>query len=170
VGEGDCCGRRLSSYAAAVFSALFEVVGEVIVGLLWRLVPRRGLPAGPVKSATLPSDVTEAVVAALKAGEDPAASLPKGWRSFRTGLAGQDEPEVIARMPIGADLQLAIEPDHVGDRDRVRVERLGYLPPDEELEPALMRGWVRCWLADRRPTERYADGAVILFVAVYDPR
>jgi len=153
-----------------VFSALFEIVGEVIAGLLWRLVPRRALPPGPVKSATLPSDVNRAVVAALETGQDPAAALPKGWRSLRTGLASQAEPQASARIPIGADLQLAIEPDDANDRDRVRVEGLGYLPPDEALERALLRGWVRCWLADRRPTARYADGAVILFVAVYDPR
>lgn len=152
-----------------VFGALFEIVGEVIVGLLWRLFPRRALPPGPVKSAILPSGVAEAIVAALKAGQDPAAALPSGWRSFTTGLTSQAEPEVIARMPLGTDLPLAIESDDPNDRDRVRAGDLGYLPPDENLERALVRGRLRCWLADRRPTARYADGAAILFVAVYDP-
>jgi hypothetical protein len=152
-----------------VFSALIEVVGELIASLLWRLVPRRSLPPGPVKNAELPPGVAEAVVAALKAGHDPAAALPSKWRGFTTGLTSQAEAEVIAKTPIGADLQLAIEPDDANSRDRVRINDLGYLPPDENLERALVRGWVRCWLADRRPTARYADGAAIVFVAVYDP-
>ena len=147
-----------------MFGALFEIIGELIAGLLQRLVLGKRLPPGPVKSAALPPGVAEAIAAALKAGQDPAAALPRGWRGFTTGLTRQFELEEVGRMAIGADLQLAIEGDYV------RVDGLGYLPPDEDLEYALTRGRVRCWLADRRPTSRYADGAALLFIAVYDPR
>jgi hypothetical protein len=146
-----------------MLGAFFEGLAALFDSGLDRILPRRRLPPGPVKSAALPPGVAEVIVAALKAGQDPAAALPRGWRSFTAGLTSQAEPEVVARMPIGADLQLAIEGDYV------RVDGLGHLPPDEELERALQRGWVRCWLADRRPTSRYADGAALLFVAVYDP-
>jgi hypothetical protein len=144
-----------------MLTALFEMLGALLDGLIpWR----RRLPAGPIKSATLPPGVADAIVAALKAGQDPAAALPRGWRGFTAGLIIQDEPQVVARVPVGADLPLAI------DRSYVRVDGLGHLPLDEELEPALQRGWVRCWLASRRSTSRYPDGAALVFVAVYDPR
>ena len=40
------------------------------------------------------------------------------------------------------------------------------LPPDEDIQRALLRGWVHCWLADRRPIARSVDGAAVVFVAV----
>jgi hypothetical protein len=38
--------------------------------------------------------------------------------------------------------------------------------PDEDIQRALLRGWVHCWLADRRPIARSVDGAAVVFVAV----
>lgn len=39
---------------------------------------------------------------------------------------------------------------------------------DQELDRSIKRGWVRCWLANRRQTLRHPL-AVVLFIAVYDP-
>jgi hypothetical protein len=153
-----------------VITALFDLLELLFGRLIDRLLPRRRITPGVLKPAEMPPHVGEAIVAALKAGQDPAALLPPGWRGYRTGLDRQTEPEIVARVTVGAALVLAAEPDEGRNRDRVRVGDLGYLPSVDELAGALRRGWVRCWLAERQPTGRYPDGAVILFVAVYDPR
>lgn len=153
-----------------VITAFFELLELVFGRLIDRLLPRRHITPGVLKSAELPSPVAEEVIAALKAGQDPAGLLPPGWRSYQTGLDQQAEPEIVARVPVGTSLVLSAERDEGRNRDRVRVGDLGYLPSVDELTGPLRRGWVRCWLAERRPTGRYPDGAVILFVAVYDPR
>lgn len=133
---------------------------------------------GAVNRAELPSNVTEAVIAALKTGNDPATVLPRRWRGFQTGISSQAEPEIVELAGVGADLHLVVEPDDARNRDRVRimVDRLdqlsatiGYLPAGDDLARALKRGWVRCWFAGIRPTQRHGSGAGIVFVAIYDP-
>jgi len=119
-----------------------------------------------------------AIAAALKAGEDPSALLPRGYRGSQSGLSKQAAPDLIAKAPIGAELRLAIEPNDRRDKDEVRVNidlpdgstaNLGYLPADEAFIRALERGWVRCWFAARRPTLRHELGAAIVFTAIHDP-
>jgi hypothetical protein len=161
-----------------VLTAFFELLGELIAALFGRFIPRRRMTPGAVDRAELPPGLAEAVVSALKAGHDAASVLPRGWRGFQTGMLSQAEPEILRSVPIGADLQLAVEPDDPRDRDRVRIMlgrpnqlpiSLGYLPDPTELRGPLKRGWVRCWFAELRSTGRHESGAGIVFVAVYDP-
>jgi hypothetical protein len=165
-----------------VISAFFELCAgilEILLGPLFRrLFPRRKARAGPVERAELPPSSVQAIVAALKAEEDPARLLPRGWQGFQSGLSRQAEPDLIVKAPIGAELPLAIEPNDRRDKDEVRVSidlpdrstaSLGHLPADEAFIRALERGLVRCWFAARRPTLRHELGAAIVFVAIYDP-
>jgi hypothetical protein len=57
----------------------------------------------PVKPADLPSNVIFANIAALKAEKDPAAALPRGWRSFQSRLSRQAGPALIAEATIGSN-------------------------------------------------------------------
>lgn len=165
-----------------MIGAFFELLAgilEILLGpVVRRLFPRRKARAGPVDRAELPPSLVQAIAAALKAEEDPTPLLPRGWQGFQSGLSKQASPELVVKPAIGAELPLAIEPNDRRDKDEVRVAMdlpdrstasLGYLPADEAFIRALERGWVRCWLGARRPTLRHESGAVIVFVAIYDP-
>ena len=123
----------------------------------------------------LPEGTVPRIAAALAAGDDAAALLPTGWRGFHSIIVDAPSPKASDTVPDGAELLLVPRPDPTGEMASYAVVAplhgstapLGTLT-DQELDRSIKRGWVRCWLANRRQTLRHPL-AVVLFIAVYDP-
>ena len=133
---------------------------------------RRRAKAAP---AALPEDAIPKVVAALKADEDAAAHLPKGWQGFYSGLIDEALPDIVAKVPIGAPLQLIVDRKSSGRRQPypVAVElpdrsaaRIGCLERRSYYGDSIDLGEAQCWFAkhDRALLNR---NAAVVFVAVY---
>jgi hypothetical protein len=165
-------GRRslelLANILGAVvnlMAAFLEVLGVVPPG-------RRRAKSAP----TLPEGTILNVVAALKADEDAAAHLPRGWRGFYSSLIDEASPDLIATVPTGAPLQLIPAPGRSGrhkpipvvieqaDRSTIRIGDLARRPYHGD---GIDLGRVLSWFAKRERT--LLDGnAAVIFVAVCD--
>ncbi len=152
---------------------ILGAIGNLLLALLeafaWLFPWRRRAKA----AAELPKGTILNIVAALKADEDAAKHLPKGWRGFYSGL---DEalPDIIGTVPIGAPLQLVLDPEGSRRQEPILVAlaersttRIGYLPRRRHYGDSIDLGRVLCWFAKRERTLLDRNAAVV-FVAVCD--
>jgi hypothetical protein len=164
---------------------LIALVLEVIATIVWETVAwfaealfwpaRRKETPTTREPRALPDGRAALIVAALKAGDDAAAHLPKGWRGFQSTIVDDPSPKAGDTVPLGAELLLVLRHEPVGEMASYAVVAphhgstvpLGTLI-DQQLDRSIELGRVRCWLAERRQALR-SPNAVVLFIAVYDP-
>lgn len=158
---------------------LANILGAVVNWMAAFLEVLGVLPPGRRRAKSvpaLPDGTILNVVAALKADEDAAAHLPRGWRGFYSSLIDEASPEIVATVPIGAPLQLIPVPGRSGrhkpipvaigqaDRSTTRIGDLARRPYHGD---GIDLGRVLSWFAKRERT--LLDGnAAVIFVAVCD--
>jgi hypothetical protein len=164
---------------------LIALVIEVVATIMWETAAwlakmlfwparRKETPVAREPRA-LPEGRAGLIVAALKAGDDAAAHLPKGWRGFHSIIVDDPSPKAGDTVPVGTELLLV--PRHAPVAEMMSYAVVAPLHgstvplgtfTDQALDRSIELGRVRCWLASRRQTSR-SPTAVVLFIAVYDP-
>lgn len=154
----------------------------VVLAVWIAMRSRRGsdLSEGWQKLPAMPEAASIDVLGAVRRGELP--SVPKGWRAFRLGVAGESQKnrdgtkrqDIIRRLSVGDEVTLECEPDNRHDKFAVRVMarhgQIGYLPRGHDCGVYVNEGRLRAFVSAINGGGKQKLGVVLVLVRAPKPR